>query len=91
LAYHGLGRHEEAIAAFKKALVSDPDFPPAHTYLTSIYGELGRPDEARAQAAEVLRLDPGFSLAALVQREVLKDPAVMERLVGGLRKAGLPE
>lgn len=91
LAYHGLGRHEEAITALKKVLVSDPDFLPAHEYLASIYGELGHLDKARASAAEVLRLNPRYSLTVKAQNEVLKDRIVVERLMDGLRKAGLPE
>jgi adenylate cyclase len=69
----------------------DPDFLPAHTLLASIHAQLGRLDEAQAQAAEVLKLNPRFSLTVYRQNDVLKDQAVVERLMNGLRKAGLPE
>jgi hypothetical protein len=40
-------------------------------------------------AAEVLRLNPKFSLAVHRQRMPIKDPAVLERHIAALRKAGL--
>ena len=45
--------------------------------------------EARAEAAEVLRLNPNFSLEVHRQRMPIKDPAVLERHLAALRKAGL--
>ena len=48
-------------------------------------------DEAKAEVAEALRMDPGFSGLRVAQRLPLKDPAALARLVDGLRMAGLPE
>jgi len=48
-----------------------------------------RAEEARAEAAEVLRISPDFSLEFVRQRFPYKDPAASERLVADLRKAGL--
>ena len=62
---------------------------PAHLYLAASYGELGREEEARAEAAEIERLSPQTSLEALRQRLPYKDQAVLERLFDGLRKAGV--
>jgi hypothetical protein len=45
--------------------------------------------EARAEAVEVLRLNPNFSLEGHKQRMPIKDPAVLERHIAALRKAGL--
>jgi len=44
---------------------------------------------ARTWAAEVLRINPKFSLEVHKQREPIKDPAVLERHLADLRKAGL--
>ena len=41
------------------------------------------------EAAEVLRLNPKFSLEVHRQRMPIKDPAVLERHIAALRKAGL--
>jgi hypothetical protein len=44
---------------------------------------------ARAEAAEVLRLNPQFSLEVHRQRLSIKDLEVLERHIAALRKAGL--
>ena len=54
-----------------------------------IYSELGREEEARTEVAEVLRINPNFSLKVFKQRLPYKDPAEVERYVAALRKAGL--
>ena len=40
-------------------------------------------------AAEVLRLNPKFSLEVHKERVPIKDPAMLERHLAALRKAGL--
>jgi adenylate cyclase len=88
-AYFLAGQHEEAIETLKRALNRNPDFWVAHVYLAASYSELGRQEEARAEAAEVVKLSPQTSLEALRQRAPYKDQAVLERLFDSLRKAGL--
>ncbi|HJY81508.1 MAG TPA: tetratricopeptide repeat protein [Candidatus Binatia bacterium] len=88
-AYRLTGHTEEAIAIFKKALLRNPNFLGAHGNLADIYAELGQEEEARAEAAEVLRLSPNFSLEGARQRLHYKDPAIAERIITNLRKAGL--
>jgi tetratricopeptide (TPR) repeat protein len=84
-----MGRYEEAMAAQRRALTRNPDFLPAHAELVMLYRELGREKEARAEEAEVLRLNPTYSLEIHKQRMPMKDPAVLERYVAVLRQAGL--
>lgn len=52
---------------------------------------LGREDEARYHAAEVLKVYPDWSLE--MEREVYsyKNPGDMERHLDALRKLGIPE
>ena len=88
-AYRLTGRHEEAIAAQKRALARYPDLPHAHAELAIIYSELGQEEEAQAEAAELRRINPSFSLEVHRQRAPYKDPAVLERDLAALRKAGL--
>ena len=88
-AYDLAGRPEEAIAPLKQYLTRYPNILGAHLTLAAVYSELGRKAEAQAEAAEVLRLNPQFSLAVHKQRVPLKDPAVLERHLAALRKAGL--
>jgi adenylate cyclase len=90
-AYFLTGRCEEAIETLNRVLDRNPGFLPAHGILTVSYVELGRHEEARAQAAEIMKLSPQTSLEALRQRIPYKDQAVLERLFDGLRKAGVKE
>ena len=48
-------------------------------------------EEAKAEAAQTLRIDPSWSVQRIAQRLPLKDAAALARLVDGMRKAGLPE
>ncbi|MBI3798575.1 MAG: tetratricopeptide repeat protein, partial [Deltaproteobacteria bacterium] len=88
-AYAVTGRYEEAIGPLKRSLALNPNFLVPHLALAAVYSELDREGEARAEAAEVLRLDPNFSLEALRQRAPAKDPVTIERMFAGMRKAGL--
>jgi tetratricopeptide (TPR) repeat protein len=91
-AYALTGRYEEAIGACQQALTHKPDWSVrllSHLRLAASYSELGREEEARAEIAEVLKLNPQFSLEGIRQRWPYKDPADLERYVSALRKAGL--
>jgi len=88
-AYAFLGRTEEAIAAVKRVIVRNPDHVTAHVMLAVILSETGRTEEARREIAEVLRINPQFSLTNVRERIPYKDPAALERMVTGLQKAGL--
>jgi adenylate cyclase len=88
-AYAVAGRYEEARAALQRYLSRYPNMLPAHLMLATVYSELGQAAEARAEAAEVLRLNPKFSLEVHRQRMPIKDQAVLERYLAALRKAGL--
>jgi adenylate cyclase len=70
-------------------LVLNPNFAPAHLMLANCYAQLGRLEEARAEAAEVMRLLPNYSLEAAKQSLPFKDPAILEREIEAWRKAGL--
>jgi adenylate cyclase len=84
-----LGRTEEAIASQKRALARSPDFLVSHVALVVMYSESGREQEARAEAAEILRIYPHFSLERWQQGIPYKDQGEVERVVTALRKAGL--
>jgi adenylate cyclase len=88
-AYALAGRYEEAKVPLQRFLSHYPNILPAHLVLALVYSELGQTAEAQAEAAEVLRLNPKFSLEVYRQRSPIKDPAVLERHLAALRKAGL--
>jgi adenylate cyclase len=88
-AYRFLGRYEDAIEVHKEVLKRSPDNLFAHMWLTADYSTLGREEEARHQAEEVMRLDPTFSLERYVTIHSMKDKAEFERYIADLRNAGL--
>jgi len=85
------GRYEEAIAAYKKSLNVSPKDPLTHQHLTTAYSWAGRHDEALTQAAEILRMNPKFSVEKRAKFIPLKNQADLDRYLDGLRKAGLPD
>jgi tetratricopeptide (TPR) repeat protein len=89
VAYYLAGRPEEAIAPLKQYLNRYPNILGPHLILAAVYSELGKETEARAEAAEVLRINPKFSLEVHKERVPIKDPATLERHLAALRKAGL--
>jgi adenylate cyclase len=53
---------------------------------------LGQLEEARAAAAEVLRIQPDYTISGTTMRILgFKSADAGQHFVGGLRKAGLPE
>jgi len=88
-AYRGVGRYEEAIVQYKKALALEPDDLFIHMGLAVTYIKLGREKEAQAEAAEVLRIHPKFSLEHYAKTLPLKDQSVVDDTIACLRKAGL--
>lgn len=89
IAYAVAGRYEEAIAPLRRYVSRYPNILHVHLALASVYSELDKAAEARAEAAEVLRLNPQFSLEVHKERVPIKDPAVLERHITALRKARL--
>jgi tetratricopeptide (TPR) repeat protein len=88
-AYAVAGRPEEAIAPLQRYISRYPNILHIHLMLATVYSELSQDAKARAEAAEVLRINPQFSLEVHKQRMPIKDPATLERHIAALRKAGL--
>jgi tetratricopeptide (TPR) repeat protein len=88
-AYRLTEQYEVAIAAYKRVLHRNPDDMRAHIGLTATYSLAGREEEARAAAAEVLRINPKFSLEHVVKTLPFKNKADTELHIDSLRKAGL--
>jgi len=84
-------KFEEAVSALRKAIQRAPDNIIAHYNLAATYSMMGREKEARAEAAEVLRINPKFSLDLWTKRgrQIYKDESEVDKLVDAMRKAGL--
>jgi len=89
-----LGRHEEANAIWRQLLkrALNGEFPPiyAHERLVINYASLNQIEEARAHAAEILKVKPNYTVEFFRRTTHYKDQAYLEGLVDLLRKAGLP-
>jgi tetratricopeptide (TPR) repeat protein len=82
------GQYDEAIAQLKKAIEQEPNDPLAYLVLTTAYSYAGREEEARASAAEVIKIRPTFRIEQLPQG-THRDLAIVEHENEALRSAGL--
>jgi tetratricopeptide (TPR) repeat protein len=90
VSYAMTGRFKEAVSAWKQAILRSPDNIFPHLSLASAYIAMGREKEARAEAAEVLRISPRFTLDNYAKGlSFIKDQSMIEKHIGNLRKAGL--
>jgi adenylate cyclase len=89
MAYCWNGQYEEAIKWCKKAVSQDPDSFLAHLLMTVVYSLSGREQDAHTEAAEVLRINPKFSVDRWEKASTLKNKSEKERTTIALRKAGL--
>jgi adenylate cyclase len=92
LANYMLKHYEESVRLLQECTSQPPDALMAHLWLAAAYAKLGQLDEARVEAAEVLRINPGFTIGKWKRILVAhKNPEDADHRVDGLRKAGLPE
>ena len=89
--YRNIKNYEEALVWAEKAVKQEPQNVVARWVLCSIYSLLGRMEEARIEANEVMKLYPKFSLKRFEKRLSYKNLEVKKRLIESLRNAGLPE
>jgi adenylate cyclase len=88
VAYRDAGQYEKAIEECKKALQREPNTQFPYIHMAISYIRLGREEEARAAAAEILRINPKFSLERYAKTLPFTKP-VADRVVEDLRKVGL--
>jgi adenylate cyclase len=87
-----LKRYGEAVRWHRECALQLPDAQWPHMMLASAYAQLGQFEEARKEAAEVLRINPGFTIDGYKRIFAAhKDPKDAEHRIDGMRKAGLPE
>jgi adenylate cyclase len=91
LANYMLKRYAEAVRSFRETTLRLPNLYLSHLWLASAYAQLGQLEEARKEAAEVLRTNPGFTIEGFKRLIPYKDPEDVEHRLDGIRKAGLPE
>jgi adenylate cyclase len=82
------GKYREAVQPFESFNALHPDDLLTHMGLAIAYTELGRAADARAEGAEVMRLNPQFKVPP-PDKLANKDLASATRFCSDLRKAGL--
>ncbi|OAP36735.1 adenylate cyclase [Sinorhizobium glycinis] len=81
------GNYLEALSLLERMA----DLGSAYRLLAATYAQLGRLEDARRAASELLKLNPEFSIERYSSRAPYRDKALLARYVEGLRLAGLPE
>jgi adenylate cyclase len=91
-AHYLLGDYPQALPPLQECAARTPNLRPSRIWLAATYAQLRRLNEARSEAAEILRIDPSWSMQRTVTRVYpFRRPDDAEHLRDGLRKAGLPE
>jgi len=91
LAHLTARRFEQAIEWADRALHEQPRLVSAMRLKAVVLAHLGHLDEARAELARVLAIDPKLTIAGYREYAHFAAPEVLELYVTGLRLAGLPE
>jgi tetratricopeptide (TPR) repeat protein len=89
-----LGADEEGVAWAGRAAETNPNAPITHFNLAAALAHLGRLQEARLAVEAGLALNPRFTIrgyGAGAQSDNPKYLAQRERMIEGMRKAGVPE
>jgi tetratricopeptide (TPR) repeat protein len=91
MAHFAAEQYEEAVDWAQRSLEHKADWPLTFTFLAASYAYLDRLDEAHSAVEGLRRLNPDFSLGGLNLLLTAAEPDFAERVLDGLRKAGLPE
>ena len=91
LAYRFTGNLNASYETYREAVDKQPDRLAGHVNLASVLGEMEKIKEAKAIAKTVLEMDPYFSINAYGGGLSYRNSEDLERILNGLRKAGLPE
>jgi adenylate cyclase len=86
-----LEQFEDAVECYQEATAALPDYIMPHIGLATCFAEMGRREDARRQAEEVLRINPAFSIARHTRMSHYRKPEHTARRLAALRLAGLPE
>ena len=86
-----LGHDAAAEAAFRERIRQSPNTDISRAFLAATLGHMGRVEEARAVWAELMAINPKYSLQDHMARSPFRRPQDVARITEGLAKAGLPD
>ena len=70
LAYYTLRQYPDALAALSECALRAPNYGAVHLWLAATHARMGQMDAARAEAARVLALDPGFTIERVAKSTI---------------------
>lgn len=89
ISYLQLKKFEKAYEVANRSVELNPRFSVSRAFLTATLARLGRNEAAQAEAAQVLVLDPGFSVEKFAITVGI-EPRVFSPMADAWRAAGLP-
>jgi adenylate cyclase len=88
-AHFSLGDYATAARHLLERIARMPGTDASRMFLASCYGHLGRAEDARKTWAELLKVNPGFSVKQRERVLPYKDPGDFQKIIEGLAKATL--
>lgn len=79
--------YSQAVEFFELSVENHPNFFPAYVYLASIFGSMGKIDQAEKVVSKILEMDPAY-LFVRCRYAQFKHEADKERFTHGLQAAG---
>ena len=88
-AHYQMRHYAEAVEAGRRSWSLSRNWPHGLRYVVAGLAQLGRIAEAQTALAELKLADSNLEVSASVLRRVYPDPAAVDHLLDGLRKAGM--
>ncbi len=90
-AYRDSGKIELSIPVAQESVRLDPQNIDARLILCSDYNLAANHEQAQSLADKIITSDPAFRLTTYASSQPYKNPAPLDRVIGALREAGLPD
>jgi adenylate cyclase len=90
-AYRNAGQLKLAVATLENTVKRFPAFISGRVALASCYVLVGKEQEAKQEAREILRRDPAYTIARYTTPNLYRNKETMEKWAAALRKAGIPD
>ena len=87
-AHYQLRHYQEAVEAGRRSWTLNRNWPHGLRYVVAGLAQLEKIAEAQAALAELKLMDANLQVSADVLRRVYHDPAAIDHILDGLRKAG---
>ena len=89
-AYYMLKRYAEALPPLRESVSRALNYRAGHTWLAAAYAQCGLLNDAQAEASQVLRIQPKYTIDTQRRLYTFKQSQDTEHFFDGLQKAGVP-